>query len=149
MMVKEKGHFDIKGKIPFDDICLKCHGLGEIFKFLRTAKTVTCRECSSSKEPGKMICKACNGTKKYHNRECFKCEGTGSRVCYSCGGKRTVKINAIFHQFEKKPDHCHICKGRGFIIPEIVEVPARIVRVPDNPVISASMGKEIAKTINP
>jgi len=150
MVAKNNGHFDLKGQIPFESVCVSCHGTGELYKFFRNSIPVPCKFCTG--KPVKMVpCRNCKGSGKvkkskedgYVNDACPACKGKGTFTlkCRKCRDTR------IFHKMVldsiRSTTPCKKCNGRGFDIPKPVK--KEYVRVPDNPVISADLGQEIKK----
>lgn len=116
--IKKDGKFFIQNT---DTSCIKCNGVGEIFKFKKVLAEIECKYCHGS---GKVTesCKACNGTGRYKNEsaglkinvKCKKCDGNKSTEvkCKKCLGAGKIKKLIITPEIEST-NHCKICHGTG------------------------------------
>ena len=84
--LEKHGRFKITTN--FENPCSRCHGSGEIYKFLRKSQKVRCMKCDN----GKMK----DGSK-----------------CITCKGKASLKTFAIVPQL-RDTTICPFCRGKGF-----------------------------------
>lgn len=119
--IKENGAFQIQS--PFGEkTCKVCGGTGEIYKFFRDIKTVTCLKCKGLGNI-EMPCVTCKGTGRYIQEEpplkinvaCKVCNGQGKiyRICSTCNGKGRIKKFVIAPEI-KSTTLCPHCQGVGF-----------------------------------
>jgi len=154
MVAKNNGYFDLKGHIPFENICRACHGTGELYRFYKNSTEIPCKFCSGKQSIKMIPCKNCKGSGQektpdgdgFIDAVCPACKGTGKIVlkCRSCRG------TGVFHKMPldsiKGSNTCKKCSGLGFIIPKPVKktpVKKKYVHVPDNPVITSQLAQQI------
>lgn len=119
--IKEKGVFHVNA--PFGKrTCKDCGGTGEIYKFFRDVKTITCPKCNGR---GNFVkpCLICQGSGRYIREElplrinvkCKHCGGVGKIycICPTCKGKGKVKKHVIAPKI-KSTTLCPTCEGLGF-----------------------------------
>ena len=166
-MIEEEGRFDFTGAnaIPFETACTHCRGIGEIYKFFRSAVEVDCKFCTTEEHESAgtghlyIPCRVCKGKKEYvpYKKKtavpCYKCkDGDGNptgreRVkCLPCRGTAKFKKLVIDAKI-KSTTHCHHCKGCGFHLPDPPPKKAKKatahVKTPDNPVLSTDLAEQI------
>jgi len=127
--IEENGSFDLRDVTlnpVVGDLCTLCHGSGEIYKFLRTAKFVPCNVCNGKRK--EVECRSCHGTGRYKksfseglkiNVECKSCHGTGKfklkcRACRGTGKRRVFSITPVL----ESTTVCPKCEGQGFKPPK-------------------------------
>ena len=93
--VRTVGRFTIE--TPFANPCSKCHGSGEIYKFVRKPQTLKCMKCDE-------------GYLK------------DSTKCPTCKGKGDLKTFAIISQL-RNTTTCPYCKGKGFFKEKVLDNP--------------------------
>lgn len=138
--VKDSGGFTIIA--PFKNVCKKCHGLGELYRFFKKSILVECNKCEGSGRTG--TCEACNGSGRYIrnkpgvniNIECRFCEGTGKNICRRCFGNGKTRIMIIEDKI-KSTTFCDTCEGKGYVAYQQNQL--------QNPVINKELG-EIIRT---
>jgi len=119
--IKEKGAFHVD--VPFGErTCKVCGGTGEIYKFFRDVKNVTCKRCNGKGNLEKP-CLVCQGSGRYIREElplrinvkCKVCSGLGKIyiICPICKGKGKVKKHVIAPKI-KSTTKCPSCEGLGF-----------------------------------
>lgn len=94
LQVEKTRNFNAKEFIPFKNVCKKCSGFGELFRFLRSETTVKCKAC----KPGHK-CFVCGGTKKYKKFPLFPAMESHN-ICLSCNGLGYHPVKE-----EKEPDN--------------------------------------------
>ena len=165
-MIEETGRFDFTGEnaVPFETACINCRGIGEIYKFFRSAVEMDCKFCTTEENESAGVgyryipCRVCKGKKEYipYKKKtpvpCHRCKDengnpTGKeRVkCIPCHGTGKYRKLVIDSKI-KSTTHCHHCKGRGFHLPDPPPKKAKKVtpeRIPDNPVLSTDLAEQI------
>lgn len=139
----KKKRFDLLGKIPFKRVCWKCHGTGETYKFHRSTITSICKLCNGQGVAAKKKCPICNGR---DGEVCKACNNTGeiTPICRACRGTKLYHQHPIIAKLETTT-MCSHCQGRGFPLPKKVE--ERKSKIPDNPVISKNLGEQIKSVV--
>ena len=133
--------FNIKDGIPFENVCRRCSGTGELYEFIKDTKMIKCRVCRGEHE-GKVY-KECPDCKNADSElECLKCKDSGKKghilvKCDRCKGTTKEMIHPITDKI-KSTTPCKRCKGLGWKTPK--EQPP-----PSNPVISETIGEAIKK----
>ena len=151
--MKAQRYFEITS--PFENSCVACRGTGEIYKFKRKTVKVNCHICAGKKKI-KVKCRNRFCVSGRHVRR-WKGGGGIDVECHTCKGKGEVFIKCIeCHGQGKKrkivPDHelksttpCKHCGQLGFTENKPKKVKKE--RVPNNPVISASLADKIKESI--
>lgn len=157
--VEQNGKFELQ--IPFENVCPNCGGAGERYKFFKKMVEVTCKFC----DEGEAIinCPACKGTGRFVKDngnlkidvKCKKCNKTDTETgesepvlfdpetgdplvgkikvrCRMCRGSGKFQ-KLVIDSYIKSTTYCRSCRGKGF----------KLVKEPDNPVISQDLGKVI------
>jgi len=119
--IEERGRFNLNN--PFGErTCKVCGGTGEIYKFFRDVKTITCNKCKGMGNIEKP-CLVCQGSGRYIKEEpplkinvkCKFCDGLGKSyiTCPVCKGRGKVKRLVIAPKI-KSTTTCPSCNGLGF-----------------------------------
>lgn len=152
IQIRKTGKFDFSD-IPFDNVCINCHGTGELYKLGRKSLEEDCKKCDPDKDgkpSGKRTvkCRNCKDgrfIKGSHekglliNVECKTCHGTGELQvkCRTCRGRKVFKKMVLSGEVESTTK-CKYCHGKGF------QTETEIKRSsPDNPIISRNLGDAI------
>lgn len=87
--ISEQGFFDFKsGIIPFKNVCPKCSGAGNRFKFFKLDKDSSCRKCK--------------GVGRSNGKTCITCNGKG------------IFTRIVTEPVMKSYNQCRHCKGLGY-----------------------------------
>jgi len=154
MVGENKGHFNLKGLIPFKYICVPCSGTGEYYLFFKSSTPVPCKFCSGKGILKIVSCRDCEGTGRYKKPEgrvpineiCPTCKGTGKYKvkCRRCLGKGIFHKPGLAAKLEDTTA-CTKCRGRGFHIPKPEK--KKHIHVPYNPVLSSDLGQHIKTSV--
>jgi len=110
---------------PFHKTCPRCHGAGEIYKFVKKEVQVNCHICGGTGTL-KEKCPTCKGTGRFVKRwkgggginvRCTRCDGSG-KISIKCTNENCeegkISKEVLTHELESTTP-CFKCKQLGYL----------------------------------